>query len=134
MNKITLETRWKACFKAILLVSPYVIFIAVVLVISGYSDKSNITLKFIVTFLIGLVVYFLVSLTGWLFIGMPISRIIEKYTSSSLLIYFGVSTFICLLIGLLDRQYFIYTIVVFGVPLVLQSVIYKYYLDLGNDT
>ncbi|MEB8434323.1 hypothetical protein OO007_18945 [Cocleimonas sp. KMM 6892] len=139
-----LEQRWKACITAILLICPYAILIMIVYgVETGFSSDADnpflnfifVVFKWIVAILIGLTIYLFISLLGWLFIGMPISKIIEKSQKPNILMYLGVSIFVCLIVGLfvaMPNASFsndVRNTAFFGIPIILQSVAYKFYLN-----
>lgn len=143
MSLARLESRWKACFTSIVLVSPFPILIIffVALDFRAPSDIDNSVLiffsvmfKWIIALLMGLFLYVLISLLGWLFIGMPISRLIEKSNNPSIFIYLAVSIFFSLCLGVFNAPNTsiannLQSIAFFAIPIVLQTTIYKIYLN-----
>ena len=126
MSRTKLNTRWKACFLSILLVSLYLPVIGLAIMI---HDNSDFIYVFTLILVFGVPAYIFYSLIGWLLIGMTVHRLIEKYTSSYFLYYFSVSLFLCMIIG-----YFFDTFVVFiyGIPIVLQAIAFWFFLKRLN--
>ena len=122
MSRTKLNTRWRACFLSILLVSLYLPVIGLAIMI---HDKSDFVYVFTLILVFGVPAYILYSLFGWLLIGMPVHRLIEKYTSALFLYYFLISIFLCMIIWFLFGAFIVF---VYGIPIVLQTIAFWFFL------
>jgi len=118
-----LDIRWKACLMAILFVSLYLPLVAIAIKV---LDNTEYVYAFKLALVFGLPVYLICSLVAWLFIGMPVHHILQKYTRSLLVHYLTVSLSLCILIAVFFGQF---TILVFGVPIVLQATLFWFYFE-----
>ncbi|HEA15278.1 MAG TPA: hypothetical protein ENH88_02250, partial [Pseudoalteromonas prydzensis] len=55
--------------------------------INSFTSSENDILGFVVTLLLYIGVYLLISIAGWLVIGFPLHFVISKYTNGSYLYY-----------------------------------------------
>ena len=92
-------------------------------------DKSDFIYVFTLILVFGVPAYILYSLFGWLLIGMPVHRLIEKYTSSLFSHYFFVSLFLCMIIWFLFGAFIVF---VYGIPIVLQTIAFWFFLKRLN--
>lgn len=126
MSRTKLNTRWKACFLSILLVSLYLPVIGLAIMI---HDNSDFIYVFTLILVFGVPAYIFYSLIGWLLIGMTVHRLIEKYTSSYFLYYFSVSLFLCMIIGYFFGMFVVF---IYGIPIVLQTIAFWFFLKRLN--
>lgn len=61
--------------------------IAIYALINSFTSSENDILGFVVTLLLYIGVYLLISIAGWLVIGFPLHFVISKYTNGSYLYY-----------------------------------------------
>ena len=121
MTNTKLGIRWKACFFSILSVSPYLLFMVFYI---KFQDETDFLYILTLMFVYGLPAYTLYSLIGWLFVGMPIHHLIQRYTSSGVQYYVFASLLLCLLAGFGGGRF---SIIVFGIPIILQSVVFWFF-------
>ena len=115
------EKRWKACFYSVMSVSPYLLFLAIGITIHDKADFLQILGS---TLMIGLPAYLFISFMGWMFVGMPLCWAIEKYTGAGLQQYVAVSLLPCAVVGLFG----VFSVLTFGIPIVLQSAGFWFYM------
>ncbi len=86
------------------------------------SSSENDTLGFVVTLLLYIGVYLLISIVGWLVIGFPLHFVISKYTNGSYLYYAALpSVFVipCL---------FYKGSLLFGLAALFQALIFRFFV------
>lgn len=121
MTQTKLGIRWKACFLAILLVSPYLLLVAFYI---KFQDQTDLFYILTLMLVYGLPGYTLFSLIAWLFVGMPMHHLIQRFSNSGAQHYLVSSLLLCILVYLYGGYF---AIILIGTPMVMQSLIFCFY-------
>ena len=90
---------------------------------SGMAPSSlNDYFGLLVTFLLYIGVYILISIIGWLTIGFPLHWLIQKYTNGSYIFYVALPLF-GVVFGLLNKAP-----VILSLAALFQAIMFRYYL------
>ena len=102
--------------------------ISVTLVSGSIPTTANDLSGLIVSFLLFIGVYLLISIVGWLFIGFPTHWLICKFTDASYKFYFAVSIFVGLILYSLNNQdSMLFAITAFSQAMIFRFYVYKKY-------
>lgn len=98
--------------------------IVITLVMGSFPTTASDIAGLLLSSLLFLGVYLIVSLVGWLCVGFPVHWVISKYANASFKIYVAVSILVSLILYFVQNQ----DSVLFALTALSQAMIFRFYV------